>query len=104
MQFRVAGPMTMEMDFTRTGPTVQMHVFTREEEAVTWTWPYMGVRWGKEPEDRKRLYLAALALGAPSCNHPEPLPICLPPTRGPGEGESLSGPVLGEGRQEGPAL
>lgn len=31
MRFRVAGLMTMEMDFTRTGPTVQMHVFTREE-------------------------------------------------------------------------
>lgn len=63
-----------------------------------------GVKWGKEPEDRKRLYLVALTLGAPSCNHPEPLPICLPPTRGPVEGGSLSGPVLGKGRQEGPAL
>lgn len=63
-----------------------------------------GVTWGKEPEDRKRLYLAALALGVPSCYRPEPLPICLPPTRGPGRGKSLSGPVRGEGRQEGPAL
>lgn len=50
-----------------------------------------GVRWGKEPENRKRLYLAALALGAPSCNRPEPLPICLLPTRGPGERNLLVG-------------
>lgn len=31
MRFRVAGLMTMEVDFTRTGPTVQMHDWYLQE-------------------------------------------------------------------------
>lgn len=80
MRFRVASLTTMEMDFTRTGPTAQMHGWylqerRRQPPGLAFSW----MRWGKEPEDRKRLCLAALALCAPGSNSPAPFPFFLPP-------------------------
>ena len=101
----------MDMDFTRTGPTVQMHGWYLQERrrAVTWTWTFPGTRRLKEPEERKghRAWLGCLQ-GTPGSS-PESLPSAFhpPPSTCPGGGASwclqLGRCWKGEGG-EGPSL
>lgn len=78
-------------------------VFTRKEEAVTWTWPFLGGRRARSLRTGRgsaRLHLLCVPQAATALR---PSPAAFHP-RGTQGGESLRGPVLGEGRQEGPTL
>lgn len=77
------------MEFTQTGPTVQMHGWYLQEErrrAVTWTWAFPGTRRLKEPEERKGPGWALFRGHIAAALSPSHLPSTPHPPLVPGEG------------------
>lgn len=90
------------MDFTRTGPTLQMHGWYLQDRtrAVIWTWAFPGTRLLREPEEKKGHRAWQALFRKHNSSSPESLPSAFHPPRPlvPGEGPLGARSWAGAGR------